>query len=424
MTHSSRDQTGRQTIIGLLDIGSSKIACLIVALDARAGVGGLEGARVIGIGHQRSRGVKAGVIADLDRAEEVVRACVSQAERMAGVTLDEVVVSVSCGRLKSRCFSANADIEEGVVCDEDVARLLDGARAFVEKDGRILVHMNRVGFRLDGVPGGRDPRGMRARRLTADLHAVAADEAPVRNLMMLVERCYLGVSGLVVAPFASALAVVSEEERKLGVTCIDIGGGTTSISVFAEGSLVFADTILVGSDHITFDIARGLQTPLAEAERIKALYGTLVHARSDEHEVFSYPLTGEEDGSHNQATKAQLAQIIRPRVSAMIGLLQERIDRSGLKDIASERFVVTGGGSELVGMREFAANALGRPVRVGRPGGVSGLPQNVASPAFSTVVGMLFASLDAGSELVTYRDRDVLAQGYLGRVGQWLMTGL
>ena len=428
MSKSKRVQKHNQKIIGLLDIGSSKIVCLIVALDGIRGEEELSGSRIIGVGHFWSKGIKAGVITDLDKAEEAVRACISQAETMAGVTLDDVVVSVNCGRLKSRNFSASAQTADGVVHDADVARIFNDARLFVERDGRLLVHMNRVGHRLDGCASGNDPRGMAARVLTADLHAVSADEAPVRNLLMLIERCYLNVSGLIIAPYASALGALSEDERRLGATCIDIGGGTTSFAVFIDGNMIFTDAIAVGSDHITYDIARQMQTPLAEAERIKALYGTLVHARSDEHDVFSYPLADEEDGACGQATMAQLALIIRPRVSSLLALLKERLERSGLKSLAGERFVITGGGSQLVGMGEFAADVLGSPVRIGRPMatscGVSGLPHNVSSPAFSTVVGMLGASIDAGGELITYKDREVLFQGYLGRVGQWLKESL
>ncbi len=151
----------------------------------------------MGVGHQRSRGVKAGVITDLDEAEAGVRATIAQAERMAGVTLEEVLVSVSCGRLKSQNFAASAEVESRVVTDEDIARVMAGGRAHAESEGRTLVHLNRLGFRLDGVSGMRDPRGMAARKITADLHAVTADDAPVRNLLMVIERCYLNVAGLI-----------------------------------------------------------------------------------------------------------------------------------------------------------------------------------------------------------------------------------
>lgn len=406
--------------IGLLDIGTSKIACVIAARDPKANA---LGARIVGIGHQRSRGVKAGVVTDLDEAEIAVRAAVSQAEHIAGVTLDQVLVSVSCGRLKSMNFTANAEVADRIVSDEDIARVMTGGQAYAERDGRSLLHMNRIGFRLDGVPGGFDPRGMVAARLSADLHAVTADEAPIRNLMLVVERCYLSVGGLIAAPYASALSVTSEEERNLGVTCVDIGAGTATISSFVEGQFMFAEAVPVGGQHITFDIARALQTPLAEAERIKALYGTVLSAQSDGHEAFSYPLAGEEEGALYQTTKAKLAEIIRPRVASILTLVRERLDRSGATRLAGEKIVLTGGSTQLVGMGAFAANVLARPVRIGRPERLSGAPERLSSPGFATASGLLVAALAGGAQMMTSGSIGSAEPGYIGRVGRWLKSG-
>ncbi|MGQ0671271.1 MAG: cell division protein FtsA [Hyphomicrobium sp.] len=415
-------------VIGLLDIGSFKITCVIVAeTGAASAVPGSAAApaafRVAGVGYQRSRGVKAGVVTDLDQAEAAVRATIAQAERMAGVTLREVVLSVSCGRLKSENFAAAAEVAGRVVTDEDIARLIAGGRAHAERDGRTLVHLNRLGFRLDGVSGMQDPRGMAARKLAADLHAVTADDGPVRNLLMVIERCYLTAAGLIPAALASAIATCTEEERRLGVTCIDIGGGCTTFAVFSEGRFLSMDSLPMGGSHITFDIARALQTPLAEAERIKALYGTLVSAQSDEHELLSYPLAGAEDGALAQTSKARLAAVVRPRVQSLLGQVRERLNRSGLAPYAGEQVVLTGGGSQLVGMTEFANVSLGKTVRVGRPLPLSGMPSATCGPAFSSVVGLLGAAVMAGSEAGTLRDPDHLVQSYLGRVSQWLKQG-
>lgn len=413
-------------IVGLLDIGTSKVACLIVALEPRGPsiLPGMRTAfRVLGVGHQRSRGLKAGVITDLAEAEIAVRAAVDQAERMAGVTLEDVYVSVACGRLKSETFAANAEVDGGIISDRHISRVLDGARAYSERDGRILVHMNRVGYRLDGAPGGRDPRGLAAHKLTVDLHTVSADDAPVRNLMGLVDRCYLGIAGLVVSPYASALAATSAEERRLGVTVIDIGGGVTSIALFADGRFVHADTLPIGGNHMTFDIARGLQTPLAEAEQIKALYGTLSTAPSDGREAFSFPLAGEEQGGVSQTTKAALSEILRPRMASLVGLIEERLEESGMREWTGDRVVVTGGTSQLVGCGAFIANQLGAPVRVSGPDAAAALPGSLSAPVFSCVVGLVAAAA-GGEGLVAARpDRDVLSQGYLHRVGTWLREG-
>ena len=409
---------------GFLDIGSSKIACLIAEFGASGQNAGGPDFRVTGVGHCRSQGVRSGLVIDLDQAEDVVGACISQAERMAGVTLDEITVSVSCGRLKSLNFVANAEIQRGVVGAKDVGRLLKAGSAYVERDGRSLIQMNRVNLRLDDLPVGRDPRGMAAHTIAADLHAVTADETAIQNLSMLIDRCHLDVEEMIVAPYASGLAATSEEERQLGVTCVDVGGGATTISVFAEGQFIHAHAIPVGSDHVTYDIARALQTRLVEAERIKALYGTLLMAQSDEQEVFSYSLTGEEEGMTQQATKAQLAQIIRPRFVSLMTLIEERLEASNLGPVAGSRFVFTGGGSQMVGLAEFAANALVRPVRTVRPLVVPGLPPSLSGGAFSNVAGQLLQRSGMGEEILTSNEGESLSRGYFERVGQWLMESL
>lgn len=404
-------------IVGVLDIGTNKVCCLIARIDRRSEP------TVIGFGHQLSRGIKAGVITDLDEAEQSVRAAVGQAERAADTTLEEVQVAVSCGRLKSQRFSASAEIAGGVVSADDIERATAGGQAYAERDGRTLIHMNRLGFKLDGVPGGRDPRGLAARQLAIELHAVTADVAPIRNLLLVLEKCYLGVAGLIAAPYASALAATTPEERRLGVTCIDIGGGVSTIASFAEGRFVTTDAVMVGGNHITFDIARALQTPLAQAERIKALYGTLIGAQSDELEAFSYPLAGEEPGVSYQTTKSRLAQVIRPRVAALFSHLRERLERGRVARHSADHVVLTGGTSQLVGIAEFAANELGRPVRVGFPAQSKTLPPALGSPAFSTLVGLVAAGTAGGLEPLSYREPAAERSGYLGRFGQWLREG-
>jgi cell division protein FtsA len=408
----------------LLDLGTSKIVCLIVALPKSSRTASpFETARVLGVGHKASRGVKAGVIVDLDEAEHAVRAAIADAERMAGIELEEVYVSTACGRMRSRNFTARSRIEGATVSGEDVSRLLAAGRRHAEQQARTLIHMNHVGFRLDGAPGLGDPRGMSARELAADLHAVTADDAPVRNLIHVVERCYLSVAGLVAAPYASALAVTSDEDRRLGLTVIDIGGGTTTLAIFADGQFVYTDAVPVGGNHISFDIARALDTPLAEAERIKALYGTLVGAQSDDRELISYSLSGDEEGSLCQTTKAELAGVIRSRVNSMLALAGERIERGGFAAYAGDCVVLTGGGSELVGMAEYAAMVTGRKVRVARPQALAALPPGFGNPAFATVIGLIAAGAARVGESGTFQARDVTAQSYLGRVSQWLTSG-
>ncbi len=411
----SRDKRGSPDILGLLDIGTSKICCAIVAPDHSAS----QGLRVIGLGHQRSRGIKAGVIVDLDEAEQAVRAAVAQAERMSGQQLEEVVASAACGRMRSSHFVAHAQLDSGAVRSSDVARVQKAARAYAERDNRLTLYLNRLAYRLDGAAGVRDPLGMAGARLSADMHAITADEAPLRNLKLLIERCYLSLSCAVPSALASILAVTSEEERRLGIICLDIGGGMTTISAFADNRFLFADAVPVGGNHMTFDIARELRTPLAEAERIKALYGTLVAARSDDHEVIKYPMAGGDEPT-GQVAKARLRSILQPRMESLLALVRERLQRSQVMNYAGERVVLTGGTSQLVGIGEFAANILGRPVRIAHPSPSSGLPANACIPAFATVAGLCEATQSVQSGWASFPEYGTVETGYLGQMGQWL----
>jgi cell division protein FtsA len=376
--------------------------------------------RVLGIGHRHSRGLKAGVVVDLDDAEQVVRDAVAEAEHSAGVSIDEVFLSVSCGQLKSSNFVATVTIEGRVVKRGDVQRLMAAGRSFAERDGRTLLHMNRIGYRLDGTVGVRDPLGMAGKILAADLHAVTADDAPVRNLLLLVERCYLSAAGLVPASYASGLAATSEEERHHGVACIDMGAGTTTTSLFAEGHLLWTYAAPVGGNHLTFDIARSLSAPLAEAERIKTVYGTLAKEASADDEEIAYSAVGADAPAIHHVRKRQLYEVVSTRIRDLLGQVAERMERSGFARYGVERIVLTGGASRLAGIVELAATTLARPVRVGGPAPLEGLPVGLCSPAFSTAVGLVHA---ARVHAAGWRDgpgRRQAANGYLGRVGQWL----
>ena len=407
-------------IIGLLDIGNSKTVCLIVAAP-RSG-GKADGARVLGVGVQPTRGLKAGVVVALDEAEQAVRAAVAQAERVAGVRVEEVLLSVACGRLKSSTFAANTEIEGRVVGSADIERLMAAARTHVERDGRTLLHMNCISYRLDDAAGIDEPRGLAGKTLGADLHAVTADEAPLRNMLHVIERAYLSAAGLAPAPYASGLAATTEQERQLGVVAIDIGAGTTTLAFFARGHLLSTDVVPVGGNHATFDLAQALQTPAHEAERIKREYGTVARVVSDDHEVISYAPAGEDAAARAQTTKGEVRAVIRGRMLRLFGHVAGRIERSGVSRYAMQRMVLTGGASQLVGLGEFAADFFARPVRIARIEPFDGMPAGLGSPVFSTSVGLIHVALDPSAG--TRGDvGDLEAGGYLQRMGQWLREG-
>ncbi|MGH7342169.1 MAG: cell division protein FtsA, partial [Candidatus Rokuibacteriota bacterium] len=315
-------------MIGVLDIGTSKTVCLIAA-PANSRAGGRwrrEGACVLGFGHRPSRGLKAGVVIDLDGAEHALRGAVTQAEQMAGETVEDVFVAVTCGRLKSTTFEAETGIEDRVVSAADTDRLVAAGRRYAQRDGHALLHLNHIAYRVDGAGGAANPCGMAGTVLAADLHAVTVEDAPLRNLLHVVERAYLLPAGIVPAPYASGLAATTEEERRLGATCIDMGAGTTSLSMFADGQLVSIATVAIGGHHVTFDIARALSVPFGEAERIKTAHGTLERASSDDHEMVADDLAGERRGVLYETTRGDLYEIMAGRISDLLAQVFERIE--------------------------------------------------------------------------------------------------
>jgi len=409
--------------IALLDIGTAKITCMVVE-PFLAGNDGLQ-LRLRGIGSQRSQGIKAGVVVDPEAAEPLVRGAIAQAERMAGTSVARVHLALACGRLKSLRFRANASVEGASVGEVDRERLLQAAVAYAERDGRVLAHLNAVDYWLDGMRiGPRLPARLAGRQLSVDLHGVTADDAPLRNLIGLVERCYLDVAGLYPSGYASGLAVTTAEERRHGVVTVDIGAGTTTLAAFQAGTLRWSDAMPIGGAHLTSDISRQLATTLAESERIKALYGTLVQAQSDEHETFTYPLEDEEGPRLYQNSKAQLRGIIVPRVDTQLRLIASRLAASAAEfepGLTGWPVVITGGGAQLVGLGAAAAELLGRPVRVARPRPLVGLLDRVCSHGFATVIGLGLAAL-AGGTRPQSASRPVAGGrgGYLGRVERWV----
>jgi cell division protein FtsA len=406
--------------VGLLDVGTSKTVCLIVAPMA-AGLSGRTpvAPRVLGAGCVPSRGLKAGVVMELDPAEQSVRSAVAEAEQMSGVSLNEVFVAVACGRLKSSTFAATTRIDAGVVREADVERVIAAGRTYAQREGRTLLHLNCIAYRLDGAAGVADPRGIAGYRLGADLHAVTADDAPLRNLLHVIERAYLRVAGIVPSPLACGLAAASEEERRLAVLCVDIGAGATTLALFGGGHLLFTEVIPVGGNHLSFDIARALSAPFVEAERIKQLYGRVGASAADDHEAVSFTLAGEEMPSLCQTTRARVREIVSSRITGLLGQVAERVKRSQFGRYAPQRTVLAGGTSLLPGLPEFAAEIFGRPVRVAHLGSRSGLPAHFCSPAFATALGLAQVPFDPACR-AALNPFGVEPAGYLRRVGQWL----
>jgi len=427
MVYTTTVRSKRQRFVTALDVGTSKICCLIAktspAPDWFEGKGEAVQFEVLGFDHTRAEGLKAGMVAHLDSAEACIRSAVDAAERMAGVTVEDAHVSVTCGRLRSESFSASVALPSGAVREDDILRLLAGGRQYAARDKRSVLHALPTSYRIDENSGISEPQGMCGERLSVELHAVTADEVAMRNIMLCVERCHLGVANLVAAPYASALSVITPDEAKFGVACIDFGAGTTTLSVFADGHFIHADGIALGGNAITTDIARTLGAPLEHAERLKTLHGSAFATISDEREIITYPaVTVLPQPSLNQITKAQLALIIRPRIEEILDLMRRRLAASGVASEATQHLVLTGGGSQLTGIAELATNMFGRTARLGRPRSLSGLPAVAAAPDFASSIGLLL-QLERGDDRLSGRAEQRFLRtgtGYFARVGEWI----
>ncbi|MGE6740739.1 cell division protein FtsA [Allorhizobium pseudoryzae] len=419
----------RQHVVSVLDIGSSKIVCMIGRLTPRKESQILpnrtHNVEVIGIGHQRSRGVKSGVIADLDAVESVVRLAVDAAERMAGLTVDSLIVNVSAGRLTSDVYTASIDLGGQEVVASDLRKVLMAASQQSLRQDRAVLHSLPTGFSLDGEQGIRDPLAMYGDLLGVDMHVVTAERASLKNIELCVNRAHLSVEGMVATPYASGLAALVDDEVELGCAAIDMGGGTTTISVFAEGKLVHTDAIGIGGHHVTTDLARGLSTRIEDAERMKVVHGSAIATAADERDLISVPPIGEDDRDlPTQVPRALVTRIVRARLEETLELIRDRIQKSGFSPIVGKRVVLTGGASQLTGLPETARRILARNVRIGRPMGVSGLPTAAKGPAFSTAVGLMIYPQVA--EMETHAGQGGLlaglggGNGRIARVGQWL----
>jgi cell division protein FtsA len=418
----------KTAVLSALDIGTSKIVCLIARLDPTDAMEALRGrthrCRILGIGHQRSAGLKGGVIVDLEAAEAAIRRAVDAAERMAGVQVESVIVNIAGGRIGSQHYQASVRIGERAVSEGDVHRVLEACAARTLEQGKAVLHSLPTGFALGDMRNVRDPKGMVCDSLAADMHIVSSDATAVRNLMLAVERCHLAVEAVVATPYAAGLAALVDDEVELGTTVIDMGGGTTSVGVFAGGSLVHVDALALGGNHVTMDIARGFNTRLADAERLKTLYGGCIASVSDERETLAVTLAGEDGDLPTHVPKSQLVRIIRPRVEEILELVRDRLKKAGFPTSSASRFILTGGASQMTGMAEATKRILSGQIRLGRPLGIQGLPESAKSPSFSASVGLLVYPQAAKIEYFRPRRRGVDSAdgtgGYFARVGQWL----
>ena len=364
-----------------LDIGTSKIVAIVAeVLD--------EGRlNIIGMGQTASKGLKKGMVVNIESTVQAIQRALEEAQLMADCKIHEVYTGIAGSHIKSVNSHDMVAIKDREVTQMDIDRVIETARAVTIPPDHQVLHILTQEYSIDGQDGVREPLGMSGVRLEARVHIVTGAVSAAQNVAKCVRRCGLEVSDLVLQPMASAIAVLSEDEKDLGVCLIDIGGGTTDIAVYSNGAIRHTALIPIAGDQITNDIAMALRTPTKEAEDIKIHHGVCLVGMADPSQMIEVPGVGER--GPRQMARSTLAEVIEPRVEELFQLVQQELRRSGFEDMLSSGIVLTGGASLMPGMVELAEEVFHMPVRVGVPKYVGGLSEVVKNPRFSTGVGLL-----------------------------------
>ena len=387
-------------VTAAVDLGASKVTCFIMKPE-----GVHRGDRTLttcGVGYVQSRGIRGGSIVNLDEASAAIAQAVERAENLAGVNVQGVTIATAGGALTSTRVTGRVSIGARPIADNDLVRAISNALAQIKLPGRRAIHILPMSWAVDGQGGVRDPRAMFGKTLGVELLVVSVAETVFNTLGACVERAHLQLDGVVAAPFVSALASLEEDEMDLGSVCIDMGGGSTSASVFRGGSLVHVETVPVGGQHVTQVIARGLSTSIVGAERIKTLHGSAIASANEDREMIEAPPRGDDPGAGPViAPRSLLKGIIAPRVEETLELLRDRLKAAGAPIEPGAGLVLTGGASQLAGVREVAVRVFDRPVRLGRPRRVPHLADAASGPAFTACAGILHRSAFGPREAVS-----------------------
>lgn len=375
----------RHSPVAVLDIGTHKICCWIARLDEA------QRFHILGSGHQATRGYYAGHVRDLEAFETTMTSAVHEAERSCGETVRRVFVSLSGAMVTSTLRKAHVSPLGKIVSEEDMQRLFLDARFQEDPEVVRTLHALPLEYTLDEERRIHNPCGMLGESLGGSFHVVSTSVAGLRNFLLAVEVSHLEPLALVASPYAAGLSVLTEDERMLGGTLIDLGAGGTSLSVFWGGQLVHTDFVPLGGQHVTTDLAHGLETSLLHAERLKVLYGACFANPKDSQEMIRVPVVGEGPEASHPVPRSTIIEIIHPRVDEIFMHIREKLDKVTAGSLGLQRVILTGGGSQLPGVRELAQTHLGRSVRVGKPQPIPGI-MGGDRPEFATVAGLLVYS--------------------------------
>ena len=390
-------------VVAILDVGSSKIACLVLRFDGTGrlsednsigSLAGQTGFRVVGAATTRSRGVQFGEINAMQETERAIRTALQAAQKMAEIRVDHVIACFSGAGPRSYGLDARVELEGQVVTENEIARVLAACEVPDYGAGREVLHAQPVNFALDHRSGLGDPRGQLGQELSVDLHMLTVDATAVQNLVHCIKRCDLELAGIASSSYMAGISALVEDEQELGAACIDMGGGATGLSIFMKKHMIYADTVRMGGDHVTGDISMGLGVPMAKAEWIKTMHGGVHATGMDDREMIEIGGdTGDWEHDRRTVSRAELIGIMRPRVEEILEEVRVRLDAAGFDHLPSQQIVLTGGASQIPGLDGLASRILGQQVRLGRPLRVHGLPQAATGPGFAGAVGLsLFAA--------------------------------
>ena len=390
-------------VIGILDVGTSKISCLVLNFDGTGtfretdGVGPMAGQvnfRVIGAASTRSRGMRHGEIETMGETEKAIRTVVQQAQKIAGVRVDHVIACLSGGRPASYGLAGEIALPSGKVTEQDIAAVLAACDAPDFGRGREVLHAQPVNFAVDNRSNLADPRDHSGNKLACDMHVLTVDGDAVGNLVQCIRRCDLELAGIASASYAAGRAALVEDEQELGAACIDFGGGGTVVSIFIKKHMIFSDVVRIGGNLVTQDIAQGLRVSLPVAERLKTLNGGIEATGRDDRDMIEVGGdTGDWESDRRTVSRADVIGVMRPRVEEILENVREVLDAAGFDYLPSQQIVLTGGGSQIPGLDGLAARILGPTIRCGRPLRIDGLAHQFTDPSFSSAVGLaLFAA--------------------------------
>ncbi len=403
-------------VFGAVNVGSFRISAMIMGLSETGEL------IILGSGHRASQGIKRGYVTDMDAATYAIREAVERAEKNADTSISSVWIGCSGAGLTSRVSKVEIDIGGRRIEDEDIEHLLLAARDNIQPDGRMVLHAQPAHYTLDGANGVSNPKGLHAEQLGVDIHVMLADGAPVRNVIEAVQNAHLDVEAVVAAPLAAGYACLTPEERELGTALIEVGGQVTNVAVYAQGMLVGLKSIPLGSADISEAIATAFGIRLFQAERLKCVSGSAIASPTDHREMIPVNGPGAEDSGptargaddKNRIPRAELVSVVTEELSRLTNEIGRALKEMGFSGARGNQVVLTGGGAELAGFAEFAQSALGRPVRIGRPPALRGLPEAHATPGFAMLAGLCLYAVDDPVDIRSVGPKHQITTSYGG----------